>query len=94
MTLSGLLPALRAMRRRNGWHRYGEAAGDTPGVFTCCDHCPRDCNWASHHPAPCKQCIREMELVSPLPGDVTDVDGRCITCAALHGVRITHGRTW
>lgn len=75
-----------AETRRDTWQRYITVNG----AVTCCGHCPDRCVWNNWHHASCTHCIREMEASPPLPSCITDVDGRCITCAQQHGLRITH----
>lgn len=80
----------RTPNPRDGWQHYSQA----DGIATCCSHCAADCFWRAGHIGACPKCIKEMEASRPLSDCVTGADHRCITCESLHGVRITHGRTW
>lgn len=73
--------------RRDHWQRFVTVNG----AVTCCGHCPAPCQWANWHYGVCAHCLDEMKASRPLADCITDIDGRCITCAQLHGVRITHG---
>jgi len=75
-------------RTRTGWHRPTDG-----GALSCCTHCPDGCRWDDWHPAPCRDCVREMEATRPLPACVTGSGGRCVTCEQLHGVSVTHRGT-
>jgi len=88
MTLHALFKPRRRHTppNRDQWHRFVHVNG----AVTCCSHCTPTCSWLNWHPHPCTECIKAMEASPPLRSCLADTDGRCITCAELHGVRITH----